>query len=129
MDHTHLEAELADLAEQLTAPQPDECLDCYLDRMLDAHGCTGHRFTRLWARARPRGSQPGLLRWLRQRHGYCDCEVVINSLHEEWSASRRDGMLCASALARREAERQDDVEPDPDDPPRPAPPVGCSGVG
>ena len=49
MDVPQLEAELAALAEQLTAPLPGECLHCYLTRVVHDLGCTGLRFTERWA--------------------------------------------------------------------------------
>ena len=124
MDVDLLERELATLSEKITAPLPQECLQCYLIRMLRDHGCTGHRFTRRWAASRPRGTEDGLVRWASDRGGCCcDCEVVMNSLRSPKSASRRGGVLCAAAYAYRLAEldwRDGDVEP--------AAPLTCSGV-
>lgn len=97
MDVQTLEHELQLLAEALVAPRPGECLWCYLHRMLDEHGCAGHRFTRRWARGRRRGTEDGLVRWASDRGGCCcDCEVVMNAL-VRGDAVRRGGALCAAA--------------------------------
>jgi hypothetical protein len=73
-----VEAELADLAERLTAPNSRECLRCYLLRMVTEFGCDGtYRWTVRWRDVR--ASQPGgLLRQLQLRGGCCDCEVLMN---------------------------------------------------
>lgn len=123
MDVYETEIELVELSEQLTAPLPRECLDCFLSRMLAAYGCAGHRFTRRWARSRLRGSEGGLVRWAAQRGGCCcDCEVVMNSLRTA-AAARRGGVLCAAAIARRQVDAEEWVDTDGD-----TPPAGCSGV-
>jgi len=73
-----VEAELADLADRLTAPESRECLRCYLLRMITEFGCDGtYRWTIRWRdlRAAQRG---GMLRQLERRGGLCDCEVVLN---------------------------------------------------
>ena len=115
MDVHDLERELQELARALTAPAPGECLAHYLGRMLSAHGCRGHRFTRLWARSRARGTPDGLVRWAAASGGCCcDCEVVVNSLSRP-SARRRGGALCEAAVARLTAD---------DD----APELACTGV-
>lgn len=60
-------------------PGSNECLRCYLMRMLDLSGCDGtHRWTERWRDARaPRAS--GLIRKLAHRGGICcDCEVIFN---------------------------------------------------
>lgn len=101
-DVRELEAELAATAEQLTAPGPDECLLHYLQRMLDAFGCRGHRFTERWARGRKVRGRP-VLEWAVATGGCCcDCEVIMNSLGRR--SSRRRGLLCARAIAELEAE-------------------------
>lgn len=74
-----VEAELADLARQLTEPAQRECLRCYLLRMISEFGCDGtHRWTVRWRNARaPRAR--GLVAGLQRRAGCCcDCEVLIN---------------------------------------------------
>jgi hypothetical protein len=73
-----VESEIADLAERLTAPGPDECLRCFLLRMITEFGCDGtYRWTIRWRdvwAAQPRS----LLNQLSRRGGYCDCEVLMN---------------------------------------------------
>lgn len=113
-----VELELQELAEELTAPRPQECLACYLWRVLPEFGCAGHRLTRRWARGRARGTPDGLVRWASALGGCCcDCEVVMNVLRKR-TARRRGGVLCDAAVrAVDEAERGRDV------------PLGpCSGV-
>jgi Protein of unknown function (DUF2695) len=73
-----VEAEIVNLAERLTAPGHDECLRCFLLRMITEFGCDGtYRWTIRWRDVR--ASQPAvLLRQLKQRGGCCDCEILIN---------------------------------------------------
>jgi len=73
-----VEAELADLAERLTAPKPSECLRCYLLRMVTEFGCDGtYRWTIRW-RDIHAAKPGGLLRRLERQGGFCDCEVLMN---------------------------------------------------
>lgn len=76
---SEVEAEIADLAERLTAPAEHECLRCYLIRMITEFGCDGtYRWTIRWRDVR--AAQPrGLIRQLQRRGGWCDCEVLINA--------------------------------------------------
>jgi hypothetical protein len=98
-----VELALQELSEQLTAPRPAECLSCYLTRMLAEFGCAGHRFTRRWARGRPRGTPDGLVRWAGRLGGCCcDCEVVLNVLGRR-AARQRAGVLCAAAATAPDA--------------------------
>lgn len=61
-------------------PGAEECLLCYLERVLSAAGCDGSlRWTRRWRKARA-PHLTGLERTLRSRGGFCDCEVVVNVL-------------------------------------------------
>jgi len=73
-----VESEIADLAERVTAPGPDECLRCFLLRMITEFGCDGtYRWTIRWRDVR--STQPrGLLDQLGRRGGFCDCEVLMN---------------------------------------------------
>jgi hypothetical protein len=89
-----VEAHVAALAELLTEPRADECVLCYVDRMLDAFGCdTTLRWARRWRDLRrPRAT--GLERRLEARGGFCDCEVFLNgwTLQEDlWVADEEDG--------------------------------------
>lgn len=73
-----VEAELAHLAERLTAPGERECLRCFLIRMITEFGCDGtYRWTIRWREIRAARAQ-GLLRRVEQRGGFCDCEVLMN---------------------------------------------------
>ena len=101
-DIAELEAALARTSEQLTAPQPDECLLHYLERMLRAFGCAGHRFTERWAQGRVVRGRPVLV-WAVATGGCCcDCEVIMNSLGRR--STRRRGLLCPRAIAELEAQ-------------------------
>jgi Protein of unknown function (DUF2695) len=82
---TDLERELAETSLEMTEPDPDECVLCYVARMLDAFGCDQSlRWVRHWRqRRRPRAT--GLERHMRARGGFCDCEIFENGwgLREE----------------------------------------------
>ena len=61
-----VESEIADLAEQLTARGPGECLRCYLLRLITEFGCDGtYRWTIRWRDVRassPHSARPMALR-------------------------------------------------------------------
>jgi Protein of unknown function (DUF2695) len=96
-----MEHELQLLSQQLTAPLPNECLYCYLCRMIDEFWCCGdHRFTKTWADGRRVRGRP-IVDWARATHGYCDCEVLLNSLGRR--STRRVGLVCAGVRRRLEA--------------------------
>lgn len=68
------------LSEELFAPRDGECLVCFVDRQLTAHGCNGtHRFTEHYREVRaPRAT--ALLRRLSQQGACCcDCEIFLNA--------------------------------------------------
>jgi hypothetical protein len=73
-----LELMLRSRSAELTAPHSDECLLCFVARMLNSFGCDN---TLRWAvhyrdvRA-PRAT--GLETRLGQMGGYCDCEIFLN---------------------------------------------------
>lgn len=70
------EHHLRRLAAELTGPHPDECLFCYVYRMLE-YGCTGFRWVRRYRDLRaPRAT--ALEERLGRVGGYCDCEVFLN---------------------------------------------------
>ena len=74
-----VESEIADLAARLTAPGTDECLRCYLLRMITEFGCDGtYRWTIRWRDVRAAQLQETLLGQLSRRGGFCDCEVLMN---------------------------------------------------
>jgi Protein of unknown function (DUF2695) len=73
-----VEAELIELSSVLTEPREDECLRCYLLRMISEFGCDGrHRWTIRWRDLRTPAAR-GLVRRLQNLGGCCDCEVVLN---------------------------------------------------
>jgi hypothetical protein len=103
-----LERELALVSAELTEPGEDECVLCYVDRMLRAFGCDNTlRWVRRWRDLR-RPRVRGLERRMQARGGFCDCEVLMNG----WA-------LRADLLVRNEDGELD--EPDP------LPP--CAGIG
>ncbi|MEW1962393.1 DUF2695 domain-containing protein [Microbacterium sp. NPDC077644] len=75
---TEAEQIVRSLARTLTAPQPTECLPCYLDRVLRVARCDGT--LRLAKRYRdtvaPRAT--ALERRMHQSGGCCDCEILMN---------------------------------------------------
>jgi hypothetical protein len=73
-----LEEEIAGLARLLTAPRMGECVFCFTNRMVVDHGCDHTlRWVRRWRELRaPRAT--ALLRRLRARGAFCDCEVFAN---------------------------------------------------
>lgn len=82
-----VEAELIELSGQLTEPDEDECLRCYLLRMLHEFGCDGqHRWTARW-RDLCAPETRGLIRRLERVGGCrCDCEVLLSVYPEYPSA-------------------------------------------
>lgn len=77
-----LEAEriVRTLSEELLAPRDGECLVCFVDRQLTAHGCNGsHRFATHFRDTRaPRAT--ALLRTLSDKGACCcDCEILMNA--------------------------------------------------
>jgi hypothetical protein len=59
-------------------PEPDECLLCYVARMVAERGCdTTLHWARRWRDLRLPGAT-GLERDLRAHGGYCDCEIFGN---------------------------------------------------
>ncbi len=95
-----IEAELAELAERLTAPLPGECLHCYLLRVVQDLGCTGLRFTERWATSSA-GREEEVRRWA-QAYAGCDCEVLLLAFRSR--LGRR--WMCPAALAARQAGEQ-----------------------
>ncbi len=72
-------------------PSPDECLRCYVDRMVLSHGCdTSLRFTRRWLDESSFTNPRRLLRWFQSSGGYCDCEVLMNVLPDHWPLQRAE---------------------------------------
>jgi hypothetical protein len=97
IDHVpdDVQAHLAALSESLTRPGDEECVLCYVQRMLTAFGCdTTLRWARRWRDTlRPRAT--GLERRLAARGGFCDCEVFWNgwTLREDLCVPTEDGAL------------------------------------
>jgi hypothetical protein len=71
------EQELRTLSTELTEPGPEECLLCYVYRMLE-YGCTGLRWACHYRDWRAPGAS-GLEDQLAQMGGYCDCEIFCNA--------------------------------------------------
>jgi len=72
------EADLVALSDTLTCPRPQQCLFCFVDRMLQAFGCDQTlRWARRWRDLQlPRAT--GLERRLGRSGAFCDCEVFLN---------------------------------------------------
>jgi hypothetical protein len=92
-----IEQELEKLAAGVTAAMPDECLFCYLVRMLDGFGCdTTLRWTDRW-----RDQQPvalcWLTAWLHSGGGYCDCEVLFNVFEGGSRSARHRQLRCEAS--------------------------------
>jgi hypothetical protein len=79
MDQTTRDEQAQAVVEALfAAPAPEECVFCYVDRMLGRFGCdTTLRWAQRWRDDRmPRAR--GLERRLNSRGGFCDCEIFLN---------------------------------------------------
>lgn len=71
---------VCEAAGRLTSSDGEDCLACYLERMVQQHGCDGTlRWTEHWQSGRP-GRVEDLRAWVRARGGFCDCEVLTNAL-------------------------------------------------
>ncbi len=66
---------------EVAGPRGAECLPCYLQRVVSTYGCHGTlQWTHRWQghqRTR-RVRTGGLTQGLRDRGGFCDCEVLMN---------------------------------------------------
>ena len=94
-DAATLDEQFVALGEVLTEPAHDECVLCYVVRMLDAFGCdTTLRWTRRW-RDRIRPGATALERRFEARGGFCDCEIFWNgaTLREALCVPSEDGDL------------------------------------
>jgi hypothetical protein len=73
-----VEAEIAWLSRRLTEPGEQECLRCFLLRMVYEFGCDGtHRWAKRWRGERAPQAR-SLLRRLERMGGCCDCEILLN---------------------------------------------------
>jgi hypothetical protein len=95
---TDVEVELRLLSERLTEVVAEECLYCYLVRMLGDFGCAGgHRFSDRWAAAQRR-AMPRLVSWLVANGGCCcDCEVVLNVFRPGRRSQRHRRLQCEAS--------------------------------
>lgn len=113
------EQDLRVLSTALTEARADECLLCYVYRML-AFGCTGHRWTRHYRDLRaPRAT--ALERRLREKGGFCDCEIFVNGYEpvpEHWVTDRTNEDWAGD----------EDEDTDSEDPTYPDPMPSCRGV-
>ncbi|KAA9152903.1 DUF2695 domain-containing protein [Amycolatopsis acidicola] len=78
-----VEAHVAGLHEQWSAPRPRECLTCYVGRMLADFGCDNTlRWVGRWREHNaPRAT--ALERRLAGRGARCDCEVALKLYPDE----------------------------------------------
>jgi hypothetical protein len=95
-----VESHLAAVADGLARVGAGECLFCYLVRVLGLFGCEGsHAWTRRWVAARGRG-HGWVLPWVKRNGGCCcDCEVVMNALHEDEDSARHRQLRCDASYA------------------------------
>jgi uncharacterized protein DUF2695 len=93
------ERELRRLAEGLNVADPDECLYCYLVRVLEHFGCDN---TLCWTE-RWRDQQPTpygwLIGWVRRNGGFCDCEVLFNVFDGPRRNRSKPELRCAASHA------------------------------
>lgn len=98
------EAHVRQVERDLTGVGEQECLYCYLVRMLEEFGCAGenHQWTRRWIAAQPRPAN-WVLGWVKRNGGICcDCEVVMNVFRDDRFSQRHRRLRCeASYQARR----------------------------
>jgi hypothetical protein len=86
-----LERELAAISAAMTEPDEDECVLCYVDRMVAAFDCDNTlRWVRRWRDLR-RPKARGLERRMESRGGFCDCEVFANG----WTLREQLWETCA----------------------------------
>jgi hypothetical protein len=95
MDQTRRDAQARAIfeAEELVTPDTEECVLCYVDRMLGRFGCDT---TLRWAQRRRDDRMRrarGLERRLEGRGGFCDCEIFLNgwTLRDELCVPDEDG--------------------------------------
>jgi hypothetical protein len=109
-----VESELRATGAALVAVHDDECLSCYLERMLAAHGCDGTlRFALTWAAVR-RLPLRGFRRRLTGNGGYCDCEAIMNAVDAGWEGrpapgggQPADGLRCVRSRPPTVADRDE----------------------
>ncbi len=81
-DLGRLDREVEGVPDQETAPLPDECLPCYLYRMVDTQECErDFRWVHRWQHAQL-ARLAGLDDWLNERGGHCDCEVLYYAFRD-----------------------------------------------
>lgn len=72
-----VEQELAAFGVDLRRPHENECLFCFVWRMVELHGCDGLDWAKRYLAIRAPGSR-GRIRTLEAAGGYCDCEIIMN---------------------------------------------------
>ncbi|WP_125612715.1 DUF2695 domain-containing protein [Specibacter cremeus] len=83
-----------ELAREMMTPEPNECLPCFVQRMVMLEGCENDLGWTGFYLARYSSSFTGLERLLDTIGGDCDCEVVedVYARREElWNADRCPG--------------------------------------
>jgi hypothetical protein len=79
------------------AVRPDECLYCFLNRMLETSGCDHRmRLTQKWIGVQPRSAR-WVIRWAETQGGYCDCEVILNVFRDDKRSARHRKVRCAAS--------------------------------
>jgi hypothetical protein len=95
-DPASIDQQLLALQDSLTEPDPEECVLCYLTRVLPLFGCdTTLRWTRRW-RDRVRPQATALERRFEASGGFCDCEIFWNG----WTL--RDDLLVVDRRGDRD---------------------------
>ncbi|MCU6481212.1 hypothetical protein QO003_002451 [Arthrobacter silviterrae] len=72
-----VQRELAELGVDLTRILENECLFCYVYRMVELHGCFSFQWAQQYLDIRAPRSR-GTLRKLEACGGFCDCEIIMN---------------------------------------------------
>ena len=87
--------DIAVQAGTLSEPDAGECLDCYVNRMLNLFSCVGdQRFTQAWFARQPR--VPRRVRtWMRRLDSAdCDCQVVTRLLDRMPADEKHSALRC-----------------------------------
>jgi hypothetical protein len=95
---TSSSSEAHTLTDEHTKVGDDECLYCYLVRMVGEYGCdsVGHFFTRQWIDSQSRRLD-WVLGWVRSNGGFCDCEVVFNVFRDDRRSQRHRRLRCEAS--------------------------------
>ena len=83
---TQAESIVRTAASQVLTPGAAECLVCYVDRLLEQHGCDNtHRFTEQYRAASAPRHTALVKRLARMGACCCDCEIFLNAYRPAWN--------------------------------------------